>query len=162
MGINVVLPEFADEEHPPLEITPETLTGSPEELAAELRAYADMGVGHIQVALEPDHAAARSTTSARHVAPCSGESALGDAQQDVDGRGARRQAAQRRPNHPDAADRAARPAAVADEADAVLLDQHPHRRPAPRPLAQVRRDGRAMLLRARNARAAARGPSELG
>ena len=30
-----------------------SITGSPEELAAELRAYADMGVGHIQVALEP-------------------------------------------------------------------------------------------------------------
>jgi probable F420-dependent oxidoreductase len=53
VGVNVVLPQFADEEHPPLEITPSTLTGSPEELATELRAYAEMGVGHIQVALEP-------------------------------------------------------------------------------------------------------------
>jgi probable F420-dependent oxidoreductase len=53
VGINVVLPEFADTEHPPLEITPSTITGSPEQLAAELRAYADLGVGHIQAALEP-------------------------------------------------------------------------------------------------------------
>ena len=53
VGVNVVLPQFADEEHPPLEITFSTLTGSPEELATELRAYAEMGVGHIQVALEP-------------------------------------------------------------------------------------------------------------
>jgi alkanesulfonate monooxygenase SsuD/methylene tetrahydromethanopterin reductase-like flavin-dependent oxidoreductase (luciferase family) len=53
VGINVVLPEYADDDHPALEITPETIIGSPEELAAELRAYADMGVGHIQVALEP-------------------------------------------------------------------------------------------------------------
>ena len=53
VGINVVLPEFADEEHPPLEITESTITGSPEELAAELRAYAALGVGHVQVALEP-------------------------------------------------------------------------------------------------------------
>ena len=53
VGVNVVLPEFADEEHPPLEVTPNSITGSPEELAAELRAYADMGVGHIQAALEP-------------------------------------------------------------------------------------------------------------
>ena len=53
VGINVVLPEFADEDHPPLEITPSTVTGSPSELAAELRAYAEMGVGHIQAVLEP-------------------------------------------------------------------------------------------------------------
>jgi alkanesulfonate monooxygenase SsuD/methylene tetrahydromethanopterin reductase-like flavin-dependent oxidoreductase (luciferase family) len=53
VGINVVLPEYADEEHPALEVTPNAITGSPQELAAELRAYADMGVGHIQVALEP-------------------------------------------------------------------------------------------------------------
>jgi probable F420-dependent oxidoreductase len=53
VGVNVVLPEFADDEHPPLEITSSTLTGSPWELAGELRAYAEMGVGHIQVALEP-------------------------------------------------------------------------------------------------------------
>jgi hypothetical protein len=53
VGINVVLPEFADDEHPPLEVTPSAITGSPAELAAELRAYADVGVGHVQVALEP-------------------------------------------------------------------------------------------------------------
>ncbi len=53
VGVNVLLPEFADDEHPRLEITSSTLTGSPEELAAELRAYAEMGVRHIQVALEP-------------------------------------------------------------------------------------------------------------
>ncbi|HET6745803.1 MAG TPA: LLM class flavin-dependent oxidoreductase [Candidatus Limnocylindria bacterium] len=53
VGINVVLPEFADEEHPPLEITGSTITGTPEQLAAELYAYADLGVGHIQVTLEP-------------------------------------------------------------------------------------------------------------
>jgi probable F420-dependent oxidoreductase len=53
VGVNVVLPEFADSEHPPLELTPSTLTGSPAELAAELRAYAELGVGHVQVALEP-------------------------------------------------------------------------------------------------------------
>jgi len=53
VGINVVLPEYADDEHPALEVTENSITGSPEELAAELRAYADMGVGHIQAALEP-------------------------------------------------------------------------------------------------------------
>jgi probable F420-dependent oxidoreductase len=53
VGINVVLPEFADAEHPPLEVTASTITGSPEQLAAELRAYAEQGVGHVQVALEP-------------------------------------------------------------------------------------------------------------
>jgi probable F420-dependent oxidoreductase len=53
VGVNVVLPEFADEEHPALEITESTITGSPEELAEELRAYAALGVGHVQVALEP-------------------------------------------------------------------------------------------------------------
>jgi probable F420-dependent oxidoreductase len=53
VGINMVLPEFAEEEHPPLEITESTLTGTPQELAGELRAYEALGVGHIQVALEP-------------------------------------------------------------------------------------------------------------
>ena len=53
VGINVVLPEYADEEHPPLELIERSITGSPEELAAELRAYSVMGVGHVQVALEP-------------------------------------------------------------------------------------------------------------
>ena len=53
VGINVVLPEYADEEHPPLEVIEQSITGSPEELAEHLRAYAGMGVGHIQVALEP-------------------------------------------------------------------------------------------------------------
>jgi alkanesulfonate monooxygenase SsuD/methylene tetrahydromethanopterin reductase-like flavin-dependent oxidoreductase (luciferase family) len=53
VGINVVLPEFADAEHPPLEVTASAITGSPEQLSAELQAYAKQGVGHIQVALEP-------------------------------------------------------------------------------------------------------------
>jgi probable F420-dependent oxidoreductase len=53
VGINVVLPAFADAEHPPLEVTESAITGSPEQLAAELQAYAELGVGHIQVALEP-------------------------------------------------------------------------------------------------------------
>jgi alkanesulfonate monooxygenase SsuD/methylene tetrahydromethanopterin reductase-like flavin-dependent oxidoreductase (luciferase family) len=53
VGVNVVLPEYADDEHPPLEITSSTLTGPPEQLADELHAYAAMGVGHVQVALEP-------------------------------------------------------------------------------------------------------------
>ena len=53
VGINVVIPEFADAEHPPLPITPSTLTGSPAELAEALHAYMEMGVGHLQVALEP-------------------------------------------------------------------------------------------------------------
>jgi alkanesulfonate monooxygenase SsuD/methylene tetrahydromethanopterin reductase-like flavin-dependent oxidoreductase (luciferase family) len=53
VGINVVLPEYADEEHPALEVIEQSITGSPEQLAAELRAYADLGVGHLQVALEP-------------------------------------------------------------------------------------------------------------
>jgi alkanesulfonate monooxygenase SsuD/methylene tetrahydromethanopterin reductase-like flavin-dependent oxidoreductase (luciferase family) len=53
VGINVVLPEYADAEHPALEVTPNAISGSPADLAAELRAYADMGVGHVQVALEP-------------------------------------------------------------------------------------------------------------
>jgi len=53
VGINVVLPEYADAEHPPLPITPSTLTGSPAELAEALHAYMEMGVGHLQVALEP-------------------------------------------------------------------------------------------------------------
>ncbi|HYN64443.1 MAG TPA: LLM class flavin-dependent oxidoreductase, partial [Candidatus Limnocylindrales bacterium] len=53
VGINVVLPDFPDAEHPPLEVTASALTGSPEQLAAELQAYADLGVGHVQVALEP-------------------------------------------------------------------------------------------------------------
>jgi probable F420-dependent oxidoreductase len=53
VGVNVVLPEFADADHPSLEITPSTLTGSPAQLAAELQAYAELGVGHVQVALEP-------------------------------------------------------------------------------------------------------------
>jgi len=53
VGLNVVLPEFADTEHPPLPITDSTLTGSPAQLADALHAYAEMGVGHLQVALEP-------------------------------------------------------------------------------------------------------------
>jgi alkanesulfonate monooxygenase SsuD/methylene tetrahydromethanopterin reductase-like flavin-dependent oxidoreductase (luciferase family) len=53
VGINVVLPEFADAEHPALEVTPSTITGSPDQLAAELDAYAVQGVAHVQVALEP-------------------------------------------------------------------------------------------------------------
>jgi probable F420-dependent oxidoreductase len=53
VGVNVVLPEFADAEHPPLPITESTLTGSPAQLADALHAYAEMGVGHVQVALEP-------------------------------------------------------------------------------------------------------------
>ena len=53
VGINVVLPEFADEDHPALEVTPNAITGTPEQLAEELRGYAALGVGHIQVALEP-------------------------------------------------------------------------------------------------------------
>jgi probable F420-dependent oxidoreductase len=53
VGINVVLPEFADAEHPPLEVTDSAITGSAEQLAAGLQAYAALGVGHIQVALEP-------------------------------------------------------------------------------------------------------------
>jgi alkanesulfonate monooxygenase SsuD/methylene tetrahydromethanopterin reductase-like flavin-dependent oxidoreductase (luciferase family) len=53
VGINVVLPEFADADHPPLEVTDSAITGTPEQLAAELQAYAELGVGHIQVALEP-------------------------------------------------------------------------------------------------------------
>jgi alkanesulfonate monooxygenase SsuD/methylene tetrahydromethanopterin reductase-like flavin-dependent oxidoreductase (luciferase family) len=53
VGVNVVLPEYSDGEHPALEVTPNSITGSPEELALELRAYAQMGVGHIQAALEP-------------------------------------------------------------------------------------------------------------
>jgi alkanesulfonate monooxygenase SsuD/methylene tetrahydromethanopterin reductase-like flavin-dependent oxidoreductase (luciferase family) len=53
VGINVVLPEFATTTHPPLEVTPSAITGSPTELAAQLRAYADLAVGHVQVALEP-------------------------------------------------------------------------------------------------------------
>ena len=65
VGINVVLPEYADAEHPALEVTENSITGSPEELAAELRAYADMGVGHIQAALEPP-------TPPRHRAPRKG------------------------------------------------------------------------------------------
>ena len=53
VGLNVVLPEYADAEHPPLPITESTLTGSPSGLADALNAYAEMGVGHVQVALEP-------------------------------------------------------------------------------------------------------------
>ena len=53
VGINVVLPEYADQEHPALEVIEQSITGSPEDLAAELRAYAALGVGHVQVALEP-------------------------------------------------------------------------------------------------------------
>lgn len=53
VGINVVLPEYADAEHPRLEITSSAITGSPGQLAAELQVYADLGVGHVQVALEP-------------------------------------------------------------------------------------------------------------
>jgi alkanesulfonate monooxygenase SsuD/methylene tetrahydromethanopterin reductase-like flavin-dependent oxidoreductase (luciferase family) len=53
VGINVVLPEFADADHPALEVTASAITGSPAQLAAELRAYAEQGVGHLQVALEP-------------------------------------------------------------------------------------------------------------
>jgi probable F420-dependent oxidoreductase len=53
VGVNVVLPEFADPDHPPLPITESTLTGSPAQLADALHAYAEMGVGHVQVALEP-------------------------------------------------------------------------------------------------------------
>jgi probable F420-dependent oxidoreductase len=53
VGLNVVLPEFADADHPPLAITDSTLTGSPPELADALHAYAQLGVGHLQIALEP-------------------------------------------------------------------------------------------------------------
>ena len=53
VGLNVVLPEFADAEHPPLPITDSTLTGSPSALADALHAYEELGVGHLQVALEP-------------------------------------------------------------------------------------------------------------
>ena len=53
VGLNVVLPDFADADHPPLPITDSTLTGSPAELAEALHGYAELGVGHVQVALEP-------------------------------------------------------------------------------------------------------------
>jgi probable F420-dependent oxidoreductase len=53
VGLNVVLPKYADAEHPPLPITESTLTGSPAALADALHAYAELGVGHVQVALEP-------------------------------------------------------------------------------------------------------------
>ncbi|HEX5578720.1 MAG TPA: LLM class flavin-dependent oxidoreductase [Candidatus Limnocylindria bacterium] len=53
VGINVVLPEYADAEHPALEVIAQSITGTPEQLATDLRAYADLGVGHLQVALEP-------------------------------------------------------------------------------------------------------------
>jgi probable F420-dependent oxidoreductase len=53
VGLNVVLPEFTDADHPPLPITESTLTGSPAALADSLHAYAEMGVSHLQVALEP-------------------------------------------------------------------------------------------------------------
>jgi probable F420-dependent oxidoreductase len=53
VGLNVVLPEFADAEHPPLAVTDSTLSGSPAALADALHAYAELGVSHLQVALEP-------------------------------------------------------------------------------------------------------------
>jgi probable F420-dependent oxidoreductase len=53
VGLNVVLPDFADADHPPLPITDSTLTGSSAELAEALHGYAELGVGHVQVALEP-------------------------------------------------------------------------------------------------------------
>ena len=53
VGVNVVLPEFADAEHPALPITDSTLTGSPSALADALHAEEELGVGHLQVALEP-------------------------------------------------------------------------------------------------------------
>ena len=124
VGINVVLPEYADAEHPALEVTENSITGSPAELAAELRAYADMGVGHIQAALGTSNAA-------RHRAPRKGSRAApeltsGDPHQHV-AAGAASETAQVRPDHPDTADRTSGPAAVADQADGVLGHQHAQR-----------------------------------
>jgi len=53
VGVNVVLPEFADAKHPALPVTESTLTGSPAQLADAFAAYAELGVSHLQVALEP-------------------------------------------------------------------------------------------------------------
>jgi alkanesulfonate monooxygenase SsuD/methylene tetrahydromethanopterin reductase-like flavin-dependent oxidoreductase (luciferase family) len=50
VGINVVLPELSDA---PLEVGGNRLTGTPEELAEELRAYRVAGAAHLITALEP-------------------------------------------------------------------------------------------------------------
>jgi probable F420-dependent oxidoreductase len=50
VGVSVTLPELSEL---PLEVSASSLTGSPEELAAELRAYREAGAAHIIVSLEP-------------------------------------------------------------------------------------------------------------
>lgn len=50
VGINVVLPELSEV---PLEVTENSLTGTPEQLAAELDAYRRTGAAHLITALEP-------------------------------------------------------------------------------------------------------------
>jgi probable F420-dependent oxidoreductase len=53
VGVNVTLPEYADAGHPAFPLNDRMLTGPPAALADALHAYAEMGVGHVQVALEP-------------------------------------------------------------------------------------------------------------
>jgi probable F420-dependent oxidoreductase len=55
VGVNVVLPELSEAR---LEVHENALTGSPEELAAELRAYREAGAAHLIVSLEPGTPAA--------------------------------------------------------------------------------------------------------
>ncbi len=50
VGINVVLPELSDQ---PLEVNESTLTGTPEQIAGELRAYRRAGAAHLIAAIEP-------------------------------------------------------------------------------------------------------------
>jgi len=50
VGINVVLPELSDT---PLEVGQNALTGAPQELGEELRAYRRAGAAHLITALEP-------------------------------------------------------------------------------------------------------------
>jgi probable F420-dependent oxidoreductase len=52
VGVHVNLPIFGEESKPAEQAPP--ITGTPEQIAAKLRAYADHGVTHLQVIVRPD------------------------------------------------------------------------------------------------------------
>jgi alkanesulfonate monooxygenase SsuD/methylene tetrahydromethanopterin reductase-like flavin-dependent oxidoreductase (luciferase family) len=50
VGVNLVLPDLSPT---PLEVPANAITGTPEQLAGELRAYEQAGAAHVILALEP-------------------------------------------------------------------------------------------------------------
>jgi alkanesulfonate monooxygenase SsuD/methylene tetrahydromethanopterin reductase-like flavin-dependent oxidoreductase (luciferase family) len=50
VGVNLVLPELSPA---PLDVPANAITGTPERLADELRAYEEAGAAHVILALEP-------------------------------------------------------------------------------------------------------------